>query len=66
MPVERPFAREVIQLGGMGVHKIATEDGARQQETARSILADLIHRPGVILADEVGMGKTYVALVLLC
>lgn len=37
-------------------------DAERQRATAESILKDLKDRPGVILADEVGMGKTYVAL----
>jgi len=64
MSVEWPFAEDVIRLGGIGAHKIAAEDGARQQETARAILADLTTQPGVILADEVGMGKTYVALAV--
>ncbi len=64
MPVEWPFAEDIIRLGGVGEHKIAAEDGARQQETARSILTDLAAQPGVILADEVGMGKTYVALAV--
>ena len=60
MPVDWPFAEEFIRLVGAGNHKIAAEDGARQQNTARSILNDLAMQPGVILADEVGMGKTYV------
>lgn len=64
MPVEWPFTEDIIRLGGVGEHKIAAEDGARQQETARSILADLTTQPGAILADEVGMGKTYVALAV--
>ena len=64
MPVDWPFADEFIQLGGVGKRKIAADAGARQQITARSILNDLATRPGVILADEVGMGKTYVALAV--
>lgn len=64
MPVEWPFAEVIVRLGGVGEHKIGAEDGARQQETARSILRDLANQPGVILADEVGMGKTYVALAV--
>jgi hypothetical protein len=65
MPVEWPFAEDIIRLGGMGAYKIAAEDGARQQETARAVLTDLATQPGVILGDEVGMGKTYVALGVL-
>lgn len=64
MPIEWPFAEEILSLGGVEAHKIAVEDGARQQETSRSILQDLATQPGVILADEVGMGKTYVALAV--
>lgn len=62
MPVNWPFADRVIQLGGAGSQHIAPEDGKRQEATARAILQDLCRQPGVILADEVGMGKTYVAL----
>ncbi len=65
MPVDWKFAADVIRLGGVDAHKIAADDGARQQETARSILSDLAQQPGVILADEVGMGKTYVALAVI-
>ena len=64
MPVDWRFAEDIVRLGGVDAHKIAPDDGARQQETARSILADLEKQPGVILADEVGMGKTYVALAV--
>ena len=64
MPVDWRFAENVVRLGGVDTQKIAPEDGARQQETARSILADFERQPGVILADEVGMGKTYVALAV--
>jgi superfamily II DNA or RNA helicase len=64
MPVEWPFAEDIIRLSGAGEHRIGAEDGNRQQETARSILDDLKTQPGVILADEVGMGKTYVALAV--
>ena len=64
MPVNWKFAGDVIRLGGVGAKKIAADDGERQQETARSILSDLGQQPGVILADEVGMGKTCVALAV--
>src|SRR5437660_9895769 len=64
MPVEWAFAEDIIRLGGVGEYKIPVEDGDRQQETARSILRDLATQPGLILADEVGMGKTYVALAI--
>ena len=64
MPVDWRFAEDIVRLGGVDAHKIAPDDGARQQETARSILGDFEKQPGVILADEVGMGKTYVALAV--
>jgi hypothetical protein len=42
--------------------RISPADAARQEHTARTILARLQSQPGLILADEVGMGKTFVAL----
>jgi len=44
--------------------RITREDAARQERTAREILRRLSKQPGVILADEVGMGKTFVALAV--
>jgi hypothetical protein len=58
------FPLDVLRMGGAGAKKIDADDGARQQETVLSILADLATQPGVVLADEVGMGKTYVALAV--
>lgn len=43
---------------------ILPADAARQMHTARALLHRLAEQPGVILADEVGMGKTYVALAV--
>ena len=42
--------------------RISADDALRQERTAREVLRRLSQRPGVILADEVGMGKTFVAL----
>jgi hypothetical protein len=67
MAINWQFADSVIDLRGVESarpDKIDPADGLRQQETARSILDDLRLKPGVILADEVGMGKTYVALAV--
>lgn len=44
--------------------RISPEDAERQTKTAREILHRLGTQPGVILADEVGMGKTFVALAV--
>lgn len=42
--------------------KILQSDAIRQDSTARAIIEKLKQQPGIILADEVGMGKTFVAL----
>lgn len=44
--------------------RVSCEDAAQQEATAREILRRFIDRPGVVLADEVGMGKTFVALAV--
>jgi hypothetical protein len=52
---------------GINLHvegRIKPEDAARQARTARSILQRLHDQPGLILADEVGMGKTFVSLAV--
>ena len=43
---------------------ISRPDAQRQEATVREILARLQRQPGLVLADEVGMGKTYVALAV--
>ena len=63
MPVDWRFA-ESIELEGRGNRRIETTDAQRQRTTAEAILDDLRNQPGVVLADEVGMGKTYVALAV--
>jgi hypothetical protein len=45
-------------------HRIFEQDADRQMRTAAEILRRLERRPGVVLADEVGMGKTFVALAV--
>ncbi len=66
-----------IQLGGVTdtaqsagedgrqQERIAPDDAIRQERTARRILNALREQPGIVLADEVGMGKTYVALAVI-
>ena len=44
--------------------RIDAQDADRQQMTAAEILRRLEHQPGIVLADEVGMGKTFVALAV--
>ncbi len=44
--------------------RIPREDAERQTRTAKEILRRLKDRPGLILADEVGMGKTFVSLAV--
>ena len=39
-------------------------DWARQRRTAEDVLGRLQTQEGVVLADQVGMGKTYVALAV--
>jgi hypothetical protein len=42
--------------------RLSAADAERQMRTATEILRRLDQQPGLILADEVGMGKTFVAL----
>lgn len=44
--------------------RIDEKDARRQESTADELLLRLGRQPGVILADEVGMGKTFVALAV--
>lgn len=44
--------------------RIGKTDAQRQQKTAKEILERMNEVPGLILADEVGMGKTFVALAV--
>ena len=42
--------------------RIDKVDAKRQEKTAKYVLKQLEKQPGQIIADEVGMGKTFVAL----
>lgn len=68
MSIDWPFASEAIQLGGVAIGQagpsIQRDDAERQTATATGILRGFVDRPGVLLSDEVGMGKTYVALAV--
>jgi len=50
-----------IDLAGGGIDHAQAN---RQMRTAQAILKRLADEPGVVLADEVGMGKTFVALAV--
>lgn len=58
----------VIDPGGFRSDNpmISQADARRQARTAAELLQRLEDLPGQILADEVGMGKTYVALAVAC
>jgi hypothetical protein len=51
-------------LGYAANARASRKDQLRQRREAEEILARLQTRPGVVLADEVGMGKTFVALAV--
>lgn len=44
--------------------RVAADQARRQAVTAKEILVRLRTRPGQVLADEVGLGKTYTALAV--
>lgn len=59
----REWLRGFLRLGARADKDgIRTADVERQEDTVLRALEMLDERPGVVLADEVGMGKTYEAL----
>lgn len=59
----RKWLRTFLNLGARATKDgIPQTDVERQEDTVLRALAMLDQRPGVVLADEVGMGKTYEAL----
>lgn len=46
--------------------RVSERDAQRQAVTAKEILSRFNRLPGIILADEVGMGKTFVAMAVAC
>jgi hypothetical protein len=59
----REWLRGFLQLGARADKDgIPIADIERQEDTVLGALDMLEERPGVVLADEVGMGKTYEAL----
>lgn len=65
LPIDWPFPAREIRLAAGHNKLLLARDGERQEATARAILDAFRSQPGVILADEVGMGKTYVALAVI-
>lgn len=57
-------ALEELSLGTHLAPRVPAADQRRQRREVDAILARLERQPGVILADEVGMGKTFVALAV--
>lgn len=53
-----------LVLGSRLNHRVPEHDQRRQLGETQEILKRLVCQPGVILANEVGMGKTYVALAV--
>ena len=59
----RAWLREFLDLGARAEQDgIPSSEVGRQEETVLKALDMLDSRPGIMLADEVGMGKTYEAL----
>jgi superfamily II DNA or RNA helicase len=56
------IAPQELVLGTRLNSRVLDADQKRQREEVEDILRRLSTQPGVVLADEVGMGKTYVAL----
>jgi superfamily II DNA or RNA helicase len=56
-----PYPERVISLS---TDRVAKEDALRQERTAQEIVRRLEQQSGLVLADEVGMGKTFVALAV--
>lgn len=62
-PRDRDSLRTFLDLGAMRAQaNIAARDIERQEDTVLRALKILESSPGVVLADEVGMGKTFEAL----
>jgi hypothetical protein len=61
---DRAWLRSFLRLDALsgGGSSVPTRDIERQEQTVLRALALLDDQPGVVLADEVGMGKTYEAL----
>ncbi|MCH7728771.1 MAG: hypothetical protein IH991_20145, partial [Planctomycetes bacterium] len=54
-----------LVLGQRANERVPLSEQQRQRGEAEEILWRLGRQPGVVLADEVGMGKTFVALAVI-
>lgn len=61
-PRTREWLRSFLRLGARSEGTLLDRDVVRQEDTVLRALTLLDAQPGVVLADEVGMGKTYEAL----
>lgn len=59
---DRAWLRGFLRLDARAGAAVRDRDVERQEDTVLRALALLDQQPGVVLADEVGMGKTYEAL----
>jgi len=59
---DRAWLRGFLQLDARAEATVPLRDIERQEDTVLRALGLLDAQPGVVLADEVGMGKTYEAL----
>lgn len=62
---DRAWLRTFLRLDSHAGAAVRLHDVERQEDTVLRALALLDQQPGVVLADEVGMGKTYEALGVL-
>ena len=62
---DRAALRKFLHLDARAGATVRPRDIERQEDTVLRALACLDEQPGVVLADEVGMGKTYEALGVL-
>ncbi|HID74909.1 MAG TPA: hypothetical protein EYP56_02815 [Planctomycetaceae bacterium] len=63
-PVDIYGIPKELVLGTQRKERVPREDQRRQRAEAKEILRRFRAQPGVVLADEVGMGKTFVALAV--
>ena len=56
-----PFPSTCVTLAN---DRVSRDDSRRQKVATVEILKRLGRQPGVVLADEVGMGKTFVAMAV--